>query len=89
MARKPLAVASWGIAWALPMPRVRKDLAHFGQFGHPGVGYRASELIKAIRIILGTDRQWQVALVGVGNLGRAPFGVSRFFETGIPYSGRF
>jgi len=51
--------------------QVRKDLAYFGHFGHPGVGYRCEELIAEIRRILGTDREWIVTMVGVGNLGRA------------------
>ena len=51
--------------------QVRKDLAYFGQFGYPGIGYRCDELIKAIRSILGTDRDWAVAIVGLGNLGLA------------------
>lgn len=51
--------------------QVRKDLAYFGHFGHPGIGYRCGELIAEIRRILGTDRQWIVTLVGVGNMGRA------------------
>jgi redox-sensing transcriptional repressor len=51
--------------------QVRKDLAYFGHFGHPGIGYRCGELIAEIRSILGTDRQWTVTLIGVGNLGRA------------------
>ena len=51
--------------------QVRKDLAYFGQFGYPGIGYKCEELIAAIRQILGTDRSWPVALVGLGNLGRA------------------
>src|ERR1044071_8020744 len=51
--------------------QVRKDLAYFGHFGHPGVGYRCAELIAEIRRILGTDRQWIVTMVGVGNMGRA------------------
>ncbi len=63
--------------------QVRKDLAHFGQFGHPGIGYRCDELIEAIRKILGTDRQWQVALVGVGNLGRALLGYRGFAKQGF------
>ena len=51
--------------------QVRKDLAYFGQFGYPGIGYRCHELIDAIKKILGTHRDWPVALVGIGNLGRA------------------
>ncbi|MEX2310376.1 MAG: redox-sensing transcriptional repressor Rex [Pirellulales bacterium] len=51
--------------------QVRKDLAYFGHFGQPGIGYRCEELIVEVRRILGTDRQWIVTMVGVGNMGRA------------------
>jgi redox-sensing transcriptional repressor len=51
--------------------QVRKDLAYFGHFGQPGIGYRCEELIGQIRHILGIDRQWTVTMVGVGNMGRA------------------
>ena len=51
--------------------QVRKDLAFFGQFGHPGIGYRIDELIVELRRVIGIDREWPLALVGVGNLGRA------------------
>src|SRR5262245_13208208 len=58
--------------------QVRKDLAYFGHFGYPGIGYRCDELIGAIRRILGTDRNWPVAMVGGGNLGRALLGYKGF-----------
>src|SRR5215471_1956619 len=58
--------------------QVRKDLAYFGHFGYPGIGYRCEELIQAIRHILGTDKAWSVAMVGVGNLGRALLGYRGF-----------
>jgi redox-sensing transcriptional repressor len=58
--------------------QVRKDLAYFGHFGYPGIGYRCDELIGAIRHILGTDRGWSVAMVGTGNLGRALLGYRGF-----------
>jgi redox-sensing transcriptional repressor len=58
--------------------QVRKDLAYFGHFGYPGIGYRCEELIGAIRQILGTDRGWPVAMVGTGNLGRALLGYRGF-----------
>ncbi|MCC7290929.1 MAG: redox-sensing transcriptional repressor Rex [Phycisphaerales bacterium] len=51
--------------------QVRKDLAYFGQFGHPGIGYRVDELIARMRQILGADQVRRVILVGAGNLGRA------------------
>lgn len=55
----------------LTAAQVRKDLAYFGQFGFPGVGYKVEHLIAQIRRILGTDRGWSVALIGVGRLGTA------------------
>ena len=63
--------------------QVRKDLAYFGQFGHPGIGYRCEELIAAIKIIVGTDKPWPVVLVGVGNLGRALLGYKGFGQQGF------
>jgi len=63
--------------------QVRKDLAYFGHFGHPGIGYRCDELITAIKRILGTDQQWPVALVGMGNLGRALLGYRGFAQRGF------
>jgi len=51
--------------------QVRKDLAYFGQFGRPGVGYRVAELILQLRQILNTDKVWPVVVVGAGDMGRA------------------
>ena len=58
--------------------QVRKDLGFFGQFGYPGVGYRCDELIRAMQDILGTNHSWNVAMVGVGNLGQALLGYRGF-----------
>jgi redox-sensing transcriptional repressor len=60
-----------GESLGLTDAQVRKDLAYCGQFGHPGIGYRVEDLIAQIRRILGTDKTWNVLLVGAGNLGRA------------------
>lgn len=51
--------------------QVRKDLALFGQFGVPGMGYEVRKLHHAIEEILGIDRPWRVVIVGCGNLGSA------------------
>jgi len=51
--------------------QVRKDLAYFGQFGRPGVGYEVMPLIHRLRGIFGTDRISHTLLVGAGNLGKA------------------
>jgi redox-sensing transcriptional repressor len=63
--------------------QVRKDLAYFGQFGYPGIGYRCDELVAAIKRILGTDQDWPIALVGAGNLGRALIGYRGFQQQGF------
>ncbi len=60
-----------GSALGINDAQVRKDLAFFGQFGYPGIGYRIEELISALQRILGIDREWPLALIGLGNLGRA------------------
>jgi redox-sensing transcriptional repressor len=60
-----------GAALGVTAAQVRKDLGYFGQFGFPGLGYKISNLIPEIKKILGTDRSWNVAMVGIGNLGNA------------------
>jgi redox-sensing transcriptional repressor len=69
--RRTISSKQLGESLGLTDAQVRKDLAYFGQFGHPGIGYRVDELIAQVRHILGTDRTWNVMLVGAGNLGRA------------------
>jgi redox-sensing transcriptional repressor len=69
--RQTISSKQLGESLGLTDAQVRKDLAYFGQFGHPGIGYRVPELITQLRHILGTDKVWNVLLVGAGNLGRA------------------
>lgn len=59
------------ISLGLTGAQLRKDLAYFGQFGKPGIGYDVGALIDALRRVLGTDRVTHALLVGVGNIGRA------------------
>jgi redox-sensing transcriptional repressor len=63
--------------------QVRKDLAHFGEFGIRGIGYYVSGLKAELQKILGLDRDWQVALVGFGNLGSALFNYRGFTRAGF------
>ncbi|HSZ37483.1 MAG TPA: redox-sensing transcriptional repressor Rex [Acidimicrobiales bacterium] len=51
--------------------KVRKDLSLLGSFGTRGSGYDADFLIAQIDRALGIDENWSVAIVGIGNLGRA------------------
>lgn len=69
--------------------QIRKDLAYFGEFGVRGVGYYVKELRYEIRRILGADRQWRLALVGVGNLGWALLRHVRFVNKGYTFVAAF
>ncbi|UCC45380.1 MAG: redox-sensing transcriptional repressor Rex [Candidatus Zixiibacteriota bacterium] len=63
--------------------QVRKDLSFFGSFGTRGLGYPVAELRRQLAAILGIDRQWQVALIGVGNIGSALVGYKEFVRQGF------
>ena len=69
--------------------QVRRDLSCFGHFGQRGIGYSIPTLSKAIQTILGTDRSWNVVLVGTGNLGRALSGYKGFSQHGFRLVGVF
>lgn len=69
--------------------QVRKDLAYFGEFGVRGVGYNVNSLIRSIRAALGVDREWKMALIGVGNLGRALLNHGEFRARGFIIVGIF
>ena len=51
--------------------QIRKDLSYFGRFGKQGRGYSVHDLVERLRQILGVNSYWNVAVVGVGRLGRA------------------
>jgi redox-sensing transcriptional repressor len=72
-----------GSALGVTDAQVRKDLASLGNLGHPGIGYPIPELILAIRRALGLDREWAVAMVGVGNLARALLRYRGFRQQGF------
>ena len=63
--------------------QIRKDLASFGQFGKKGVGYRIVDLISNIGKILGLDKNWQIAIIGLGHLGWALAHYQKFDSLGF------
>ena len=69
--------------------QLRKDLAHFGQFGTRGLGYNVDALIEVITGVLGTSSLLPVILVGVGNLGSALLKYSGFNREGFEISAAF
>jgi len=66
--------------------QVRKDLSYFGDFGTRGVGYNVQSLISEIKSVLGLDKKWRVALIGVGRLGSALLNYPGFEEFGFQIS---
>ena len=69
--------------------QVRKDLSLHGNFGRRGLGYPVEGLKEALAGILGLDRTWQVALVGVGNIGSALLNYPEFRRQGFHISVAF
>jgi len=63
--------------------QVRKDLSFFGSFGTRGLGYPVIELRNKIAEIVGLTRLWNVALIGVGNIGSALVSYKEFAKQGF------
>ena len=51
--------------------QIRKDLSYFGKFGKQGKGYHVKTLSEELRKIIGLDQDWNMALIGVGRIGKA------------------
>lgn len=66
-------VSSASIAAALgtTASQVRQDLSAFGSYGAQGYGYSIDRLATEIKGILGIDKVYQVAVIGIGSLGHA------------------
>ena len=63
--------------------QVRKDLSQLGSYGTRGVGYDVEFLVRQISRQLGLTSDRRVAIVGVGNLGRALAHYHGFPERGF------
>jgi redox-sensing transcriptional repressor len=63
--------------------QVRKDLSHFGSFGKRGQGYSVPDLREQLKEILGLTRRWNVAVIGVGQIGSALLGHGFFTQRGF------
>jgi redox-sensing transcriptional repressor len=69
--------------------QLRRDLASFGTFGNISRGYNVYEMSRTISRILGTNETQNVALFGVGDLGRALLSYRGFEERGFHVSVAF
>lgn len=63
--------------------KLRKDLSHLGSYGTRGVGYDVEYLRYQIAREIGQTQDWDVVIVGVGNLGSALSAYQGFSTRGI------
>jgi redox-sensing transcriptional repressor len=63
--------------------KLRKDLSYLGSYGTRGVGYDVEYLRYQIAREIGQTQDWDVVIVGVGNLGSALSAYQGFSTRGI------
>jgi redox-sensing transcriptional repressor len=63
--------------------KLRKDLSYLGSYGTRGVGYDVEYLRYQIASEIGQTQDWDVVIVGVGNLGSALSAYQGFSTRGI------
>ena len=69
--------------------QIRQDLNNFGGFGQQGYGYNVKHLHTEIGKILGLDRDYNIIIVGAGNLGQALANYVKFEKNGFLVKGLF
>ena len=63
--------------------QIRQDLNNFGGFGQQGYGYNVEHLYNEIAKILGLDKDYNLIIVGAGNLGTAITNYTDFAKRGF------
>ncbi|BCV23369.1 redox-sensing transcriptional repressor Rex [Gelria sp. Kuro-4] len=69
--------------------QLRQDLNHFGEFGQQGYGYRVEDLYQEIGRIIGLEKEYNMVIVGAGNLGQALANYPNFSKRGFILRGVF
>jgi len=69
--------------------QIRKDLSQFGELGKRGTGYEIEFLIEKIRQILNINQVWNIAVVGVGDVGHALARYNGFVNRGFKVTAIF
>lgn len=63
--------------------QIRKDLSHFGGFGKQGTGYQIEYLREKLRQVLRVNQEWEIVLIGAGDLGSAIAHYKGFADRGF------
>ena len=84
-------VSSEKMAWLCQVnpAQVRKDLGYFGEFGIRGVGYDVRDLKREVNKILAVNREWNMGIAGIGNLGGALLKNRNFQARGFHFVAAF
>ncbi len=69
--RKVTSSQELGERLGISAAQIRKDLSQFGEFGKQGTGYNIDFLIEQLSKILHIDQEWEVVVVGAGDIGSA------------------
>lgn len=69
--------------------QIRQDFNNFGGFGQQGYGYKVGFLHDEIGKILGLEYDYNVIIIGAGNLGQALANYGRFAKRGFRITGIF
>ncbi|WP_297281539.1 redox-sensing transcriptional repressor Rex [uncultured Anaerococcus sp.] len=73
----------------LTASQIRQDLNHYGCFGQQGYGYNVKELMDELSKIIGVDKQYNMVLVGYGNIGHALYQYKTFRDLGYKFTAVF
>lgn len=69
--------------------QIRQDLNNFGDFGQQGYGYNVRDLYQEISSILGLKGEYNIVIVGAGNIGQAVANYAKFQKLGFTLRGIF
>lgn len=89
--RKVERISSQSLAdmMGISASQLRQDLNHFGEFGQQGYGYRVEDLYREIGRIIGLEKEYNMVIVGAGNLGQALANYPNFAKRGFVLKGVF
>ena len=69
--RKITSSQELGERLGISAAQIRKDLSHFGEFGKQGTGYHIEYLVEQLEKILHVDHEWEIVVIGAGDIGSA------------------
>ncbi len=69
--------------------QIRQDLNCFGDFGQQGYGYNVKELLNELSGILGLSKEYNMVIIGAGNIGQAIANYTNFEKLAFNLVGIF